>query len=180
MSSNKDQFDPKLPLEARRLHVVAVDGSDSSEKAFEWATKNTHPNDRLTVATGRGMSAKGLIPGFIKDHDFESADEAHKILNKYEQKCREEGRVCTMTRFEYERTPADFAKGLCSLATSSLASDIIMGSRGLSRSRSIFGSSSAATLNNCDVPITIIKDSVSNQILEGGSMKIMKEYGHEY
>ncbi len=40
-----------------------------------------------------------------------------------------------MTRFEYERTPADFAKSLCSLATSSLASDIIMGSRGLSRTK---------------------------------------------
>ncbi len=37
------------------------------------------------------MSFKGLIPGFIKDNDFQTADEANKILNKYEQKCKEAG-----------------------------------------------------------------------------------------
>jgi len=178
MSSNKG-FDPNFPLEARRVHVIAVDGSDSSDKAFDWAVRNTDPNDRFVVAKGRGMPAKALMPGFLKDSDMKAREDSANVLTQYEQKCKEAGRICNLTQFEYD-TPLGFAKEVCRLGKTSLAADIIMGSRGLSKTRALFGSSSAAVLNNCDMPITIIKANIAEDATHTVREKITKQLGHEY
>ncbi len=40
-------------FEGGAVHVIPVDGTESSDKAFEWAHRNSHPKDKFYIIHGR-------------------------------------------------------------------------------------------------------------------------------
>lgn len=64
-------------------HVIAIDGSDSSQEAFEYAANTLRPSDKFVILNVRqeGIFASIKSPQDTPDQDM--------LVDKYERQCHQ-------------------------------------------------------------------------------------------
>jgi nucleotide-binding universal stress UspA family protein len=140
--------DYKAPTDgSRRTIVVGVDRSRSARVALEHAERRAGPAGRLIVATvvtpisdAFGGAVRGL------------RDDRRAAAQELVQRLAADVAVETETRV-LDGSPAE---RLAELAREAGADEIVVGSRGFGRLRSLGGSVSHAVLNEADRPVVVI------------------------
>jgi len=144
-------------------HVVAIDGSADSDRAFSWAARSLPQRDRLLLIYGtRRLPVPGLEVTLL---DRKSIDEqrhkqrrrARALIKEYSQRCLDAGRVCAFQQVHYWST-GDLANQICHAAELNSARTVIAGSRGLGpMQRLVLGSVSTALLHQCQTTVVIAR-----------------------
>jgi nucleotide-binding universal stress UspA family protein len=121
-------------------HVVAIDDTENSEKAFKWACENLPKRDRLILV--HGLYSPSVYDWEVEDEATSAAimeRKRHKkylkgahatLVEKYKQKCDEANRECVFVGPKYHTT-SDLADKICGIAKMEGAKNVVCGSRGL-------------------------------------------------
>jgi len=155
--------------EKQPAQVVAVDGSEQSERAFRWACKWTPSDHTLVLVHGihRPEPPVPLIEAgqerwmrkqwsrALEEHEFM---ESARLMNRYQHLCKKNGRKCEWMAVPY-RTPSELSENICNAAQRSGASNIVCGSRGLGTlERALLGSTSSSLVHHCPANVSVIKE----------------------
>ena len=157
------------PLE--RLVLLPVDGSEHSERAFNWYLRNLHRHgDKVgimnvveppTMPASFVMMGPVVVPDEWHQEVKESVERSKKTTEMFKEKCDKAGVPCTV----YQET-CDFGAGekICQLAKDKGASSIVMGSRGLNfLRRTLLGSVSSYVVNHAHVPVVVTPPDMEEQ-----------------
>ena len=142
----------------KKTFLIAVDGSDASEKSIEYAAKLLHPEDYELLVSfvvediNFGMLGEGIAsPNF----HMQLTERGEEIVEKLAKKLDKAG-FDTIT----EVANGDPGTELCRLAEEREAAGIIIGRRGLGAvSEFLLGSVSQYVLHHAPCPVTIVSTS---------------------
>ena len=154
-----------MAVPKKRLILIPVDGSEHSERAFDWYLNNMkrkHDNVGIvniveppTLPATFMMMGPVIIPEEWNAEIQESMDKAKLVTRKYEDKCSQLKLPCSV----FTETAAAFGgpgETICQLAKDKNANGIVMGSRGLSfLRRALIGSVSAYVVGHAHIPVII-------------------------
>jgi len=141
-------------------HIVAVDGSTDSHRAFVWACNSLPRQDSLLVVNGMQVHDRSPELDWMEPVDWtKSADEtSNRLLKGYDGLCRAAGRQCSFESIEY-RNNTDLARRICSLAEAREAATVICGSRGSNNlDRMMLGSVSSGLVNRCRCSVLVARN----------------------
>eukprot|EP00020_Sapocribrum_chincoteaguense_P001764 CAMPEP_0170738680 /NCGR_PEP_ID=MMETSP0437-20130122/4769_1 /TAXON_ID=0 /ORGANISM="Sexangularia sp." /LENGTH=145 /DNA_ID=CAMNT_0011077109 /DNA_START=68 /DNA_END=505 /DNA_ORIENTATION=+ len=142
-------------------HVIAVDGSENSEWAFDYADRVFPKDHKFILFHGRSQTTN--IAGNVKAAHTRDRLEHHGILDHFLEKCKESGRECSM-RDPPHRSVSHLAENICIVGSNPEVASIVMGSRGLSSvQRAFLGSVSAAVVQSCEHPVTIVREPTKKE-----------------
>jgi len=145
-----------LGLKKGKNLVVAVDGSEESNLAFQYALEHSRPEDKLQMIHGEHV--------FVDSDStvYESLTTKH-LFRKFASQCEAENRNCEFETKTYTGGASTLSKGICDYAKNKHADAIIVGSRGYSGSKRILlGSLSSSLAKNCPCSISIIRKPVDS------------------
>eukprot|EP01089_Gocevia_fonbrunei_P021394 TRINITY_DN8300_c0_g4_i2.p1 TRINITY_DN8300_c0_g4~~TRINITY_DN8300_c0_g4_i2.p1 ORF type:complete len:161 (+),score=16.54 TRINITY_DN8300_c0_g4_i2:109-591(+) len=144
-------------------HYIAVDGSRNSEYAFWWACRNIPRNHRFVIFHGKYEPPrfKALMfpdPSEEREQLVKEVEQEHyEILDKYFTFCKDANRKCSIKTALY-RSPRELGGKICDQALSGGAESVVCASRGLGTfGKAIFGSTSSSILNECDIPVSVVR-----------------------
>eukprot|EP00112_Aurelia_sp_Birch-Aquarium-sp1_P004206 Seg1476.4 transcript_id=Seg1476.4/GoldUCD/mRNA.D3Y31 product="Universal stress protein A-like protein" protein_id=Seg1476.4/GoldUCD/D3Y31 len=148
-----------------RTIILPVDGSEHSERAFDWYLKNLKQDGDnlhiLNVVEPPKIPASFFSPVVVseeyKDDIEDVVKKSKETAGKFEAKCKQAGVSCTVSN-----EAADFGPGekICEVAKKHNASGIVMGSRGLNIIRkTLLGSVSSYVVNHSEVPVVVAPPS---------------------
>ena len=137
--------------------LVAVDGSENADRAFEYAAyiAKQCEAERLFVINviegfGRNISAWAKHDSVVKDLELSSKE----LLEKYKSK----GYSQAFTKVEIISTAGNAGEEILRAAEREKMDTIVMGSRGLSTaSKLLLGSVSHNVLHNATCPVMIVR-----------------------
>lgn len=148
--------------ESERTIVVAMDGSDHSENAFNWYVKNGfRTDDRLIIVycaeynsvNTQPVTLMSVDPALITNLIAQEEEHVKEIALKFHelvQKHKINGKVI--------RVNGEAGPGIVEMATKENASYIVIGSRGLGKfRRTLLGSVSDYVLHHASVPVVVCK-----------------------
>ncbi|XP_063714981.1 universal stress protein YxiE-like isoform X2 [Symsagittifera roscoffensis] len=153
----------------RRI-LIAVDGSENSEMAFDWYMNNLRDDKRDVLVLLHVSNSSHSMPIHsgvdIPQRSFDAFNEARRssssqivtdVVELYEDKAREAG----LNSSGYElihMNDGNTAKTICKYAKNNNIDHVIMGTRGFSKiRRKLLGSVSDYVLNNCIVSTTVVR-----------------------
>lgn len=146
------------------LHLVAIDGSSDSDRAFSWAVRTLPRHDKLLLVYGtRRVPLPGLEMTLLErrsavEHQLRLRRKARALAQHYARRCAEEGMECYFQRVEYWG-PNDLATQICRAADVHEARTVIAGSRGLgAMQRFVLGSVSTGLLHHCHPTVVIARE----------------------
>ena len=153
-------------MSQERLILIPVDGSEHSDRAFDWYLKHMRKNgDKVgivsvveppTLPATFMMMGPVVVPEEWNAEIQESMDKAKLITNKYEVKCKEQGLQHTVLH-DNASTFGGPGETICQIAREKNANGIVMGSRGLSLvKRALLGSVSSYVVGHSPVPVAIM------------------------
>lgn len=140
--------------------LIPVDGSERSERAFQWYCNNMHQSGNEVILlnandlpqTTAPYSYGCPFPHGWKEAVKESSAESERILQSYFKKCKDRNIKCRM--FTESDSPGE---AILRLAKEKSADHIVMGSRGRDPiSRTLAGSISYFCTHHSDVPISVV------------------------
>ncbi|EDO44746.1 predicted protein [Nematostella vectensis] len=154
--------------EKRRV-VIPVDGSQHSERAFNWYRQHVHePGDEVLIIHTQEQPTIPSSPyaygGTVLPDEWNKAvDEcivnAKKLIEEYNKKCKEQGMTCRL--FKGSGQPGET---ICQLAKDLSAKHVVMGSRGCGTiRRTLLGSVSDYCVHHSSVPVTVIPPTKKRQ-----------------
>jgi nucleotide-binding universal stress UspA family protein len=135
--------------------LVAVDGSENSEKALDTAINlAAELKDQLLIVTAVDIShlyGEGVV---VPQESMDSVySKAHEILNKAKSKAENEKVSCITEVLEGEPS-----RSILDYSTTNGAGLIVTGSRGLSAAKRIFlGSVSTRIVQESSIPVLVVK-----------------------
>ncbi|CAH3167550.1 unnamed protein product [Porites evermanni] len=145
----------------KRTVLVAVDGSEHSERAFDWYTKNFYKkDDEILVFHSHEHPSMPAAPypyGFdfsegFKQHLAESEKKARDLLESYYKKCQERSVKCRLIK-----ETGSPGEAVCKVAKERGVDHVVMGSRGLGTiNRALVGSVSDYCLHHAHVPVSVV------------------------
>ena len=155
-----------------RINCIAVDGSETSELAFNWYAKNYHrKSDTLIILHIHQLPQlpmMGILSGIYptsEEHRVkieESVKESESVVNKFKGLCKE--REIEFSDIVLEDNYKSPGYMICELAKKKAATVIVMGQRGLGAvSRAFLGSTSDYVLHHSNVPVIVIPPTTSPQ-----------------
>eukprot|EP01089_Gocevia_fonbrunei_P019720 TRINITY_DN7075_c0_g1_i1.p1 TRINITY_DN7075_c0_g1~~TRINITY_DN7075_c0_g1_i1.p1 ORF type:complete len:161 (+),score=8.15 TRINITY_DN7075_c0_g1_i1:86-568(+) len=141
-------------------HLFAVDAGEIAETAFDWACKNLPPKARFVIVHGEAQESEVVTLGENIIHlqtrytpSKNPSDDS--VLQKYKLLCAQNNRKCRFASIKYANT-SDLGASICAIAKHIQANSVLCGSRRHGPvGRTIFGSTSASILQECNCPITI-------------------------
>lgn len=152
---------------AERVVVVAVDGSDQADRAFNWYCENVNrPGDHVVVVFGAEYKVS-FMPGQVSESRLkEIQDEMSKeqqrvegLTNKYVAQMREKnikGEAVPITGKKPE-------EAIISKAEEVKAAMIVMGTRGLGTiRRTLMGSVSDYVVHHAGIPVIVVRSWLDN------------------
>jgi nucleotide-binding universal stress UspA family protein len=130
--------------------VVGFDGSEESRRAVEVAAERAGPDGtvipvHVTIAASNWLGASSYEP--VVEQAYE---QAQRVLDEIDDVETGDATV------EPELIEGDPAEALLRVAQSRGAREIVIGSRGLGRFRSLVGSTSRALLERADRPVVVV------------------------
>lgn len=157
--------------ESRNLpeHIVAVDGSEHSERAFEWACDQLPKDHTLVLVHGvhkpefrveampdsEGKWMEKQRRKAFEDYEFM---QSARTMHRYARLCRQHERKCEWMTVPY-RSATELSDNICSAAHRRGISNIVCGSRGLGTlERALLGSTSSGLVHNCPANVTVVRD----------------------
>lgn len=151
----------KQPGDGKKTVLVAVDGSEHSERAFDWYTNNFHRSgDEILVLHSHELPSVGAAPypyGFDfsegwKERVEESEKKARALLESYHTKCQEKNLKCKLIK-----ETGSPGESVCKVVKERNVDHLVMGSRGLGTvSRALVGSVSDYCLHHASVPVSVV------------------------
>ncbi|PFX26770.1 uncharacterized protein LOC111328504 [Stylophora pistillata] len=145
----------------KRTVLVAVDGSEHSERAFDWYAKNFYrKDDEILVFHAEEVPTLPATPypyGFEfadgwKKHLEESDKKSRTLLESYYKKCQESNLKCRLIK--ENGTPGE---AVCRVIKERKVDHVVVGSRGLGTvSRALVGSVSDYCLHHSSVPVSVV------------------------
>jgi len=133
----------------RRKHVVCVDNTDESLRAFRYAAKHLPRGDRLILT-------HGLYEG-LSGHDEVDEQRMARVRDKYLTACADFDRKCEFRPFSYYST-GDFGDQVCNLAERTGALSVVVGKRAevSDMRRTLLGSASRSVTSSCRLPVKVV------------------------
>lgn len=155
-----------MAREGQRKVLVALDGSESSDHAFEWYLKHLRqPNDYVYGIMVPEYTFSGVTVGPLADPQALSEDfvKQYKVVDKkcsdYAQKLRDNNIAGQVEPVSGDKPGPTIIR----MAESNKIDTIVMGTRGLGKFKKFFlGSVSQYVVNHASVPVSVIplnKDS---------------------
>jgi len=140
--------------------VVAVDGSEGSELAFQFALKNSQPQDTLRIFCGNFAQLK-MEDEISKDVERDKENERTKqLFKRLGEECKAQNRKCVFDTVSFIGGTSALSDGICGYALALEADRLVVGARGLSAwKRALLGSVSSNLALSCPVSVTIVKNS---------------------
>eukprot|EP00245_Coleochaete_scutata_P006028 TRINITY_DN20139_c0_g1_i1.p1 TRINITY_DN20139_c0_g1~~TRINITY_DN20139_c0_g1_i1.p1 ORF type:complete len:203 (-),score=49.04 TRINITY_DN20139_c0_g1_i1:713-1321(-) len=164
-------------VSSRRKIVIAVDHSDDSAKAVDWAIENhLRKADNVTLlhitSPAETLDAPGVFAAFtdttmppdaVKDYNAEVArreeELTQKLVQKFTKKCNDAKISCTFHAVK----DVDARERICTEVERLDADTLIMGSRGMGPvKRLLLGSVSDYAVNNCRCPVVVVRPKNKN------------------
>ncbi|XP_076448281.1 universal stress protein YxiE-like isoform X2 [Babylonia areolata] len=147
-----------------RKVVLAVDGSDNAEHAFDWYVKNMHkPNNELVLAHCPETFANVTMmsPGKVQELMTEAEAKIKNIETKYEGKMDKAGIKGQFVRLVNQDKPGS---AICECALEHGATYIVTGTRGLGKiRRTLMGSVSDYVIHHAHVPVLVVRHKDGKQ-----------------
>lgn len=154
-----------LKMSQHRFIFVSVDGSEHSDRAFDWYLQNMRQKgDKIgivnvieppSVPATFMMMGPVVVPEEWNAEIQDCLDKSKLVTKKFEKRCEENGLEHTVLT-ESACTIGGPGETICQLARENHANGIIMGSRGLSAFRRAFiGSVSSYVVGHSPVPVII-------------------------
>ncbi|KAL9967151.1 hypothetical protein ACROYT_G025324 [Oculina patagonica] len=146
--------------------LIPVDGSENSERAFQWYCNNLHQTNNEVILVHANDLPQSNMPyhyGYPFPDGWEktvkkSAAESEHILQSFFEKCKERNIKCRM--FMESDRPSE---AILRLAKQQNADHIVMGSRGRDPiSRALFGSISYFCTHHSEVPVSVVPPVIPN------------------
>jgi len=149
-----------------RIDMIAIDGSDQAQYAFDWYLENMHrEGDSVVLVHCAEFNIDIGLPGAaadvnaicaqVKKRQDEIASLTETFMNKLRAK-KIEGKLLT---------PQGDKPGtlICKAATEQNASSILMGTRGLGTiRRTLLGSVSEYVIHHAACPVTVVRNPNDN------------------
>ena len=150
-------------MDPKRVILLPVDGSEHSERAFNWYLNHLHKkSDHLgivnvlepsLVPTSYLVMGPMVQPEEWQEKITDDVNNSKEVVDKFKARCEKEGIPCSV---HVEASEYGTGQMICDLAKKERASGIVMGSRGLNLvSRALVGSVSSYVLNHSNVPVVI-------------------------
>lgn len=143
--------------EAPRVVCIAVDGSEHSERAFDWYKKEIyHKGDRLVVVHSHELHPPAL-PHAMATEEWKKEVQKHEkyikdLEDKFKLKC-EEMQVSAKIIIQGGHP----GEHVCKVAKKEHAALIVCGSRGMGTvRRTILGSTSDYIIHHAHVPVVVV------------------------
>ncbi|PRP88764.1 hypothetical protein PROFUN_00232 [Planoprotostelium fungivorum] len=130
----------------RRNIVLAVDGDSTSDRAFQFVTKQASSSDTIHIVHA---SAEGDNP---------QKAESLKILSRYADKCAALKKHCQLETIFYSGGDKDIAKAIAEKTKQIDATQLVVGHRSQSEEKKKMGSVSRYLLERSPCPLLIVKD----------------------
>ncbi|XP_031569610.1 universal stress protein A-like protein [Actinia tenebrosa] len=149
-------------MSSKKKVVIPVDGSEHSEKAFEWYRNHIHEKDDEllvlhvqeppTVPSSPYPYGGTVLPDEWNKAVDQTIADAAKIIDYYGKKCQQQGLKCKLYKGSGKA-----GESICQLAEDQEANQILMGSRGCGKvRRTLMGSVSDYCVHHSNVPVTVI------------------------
>eukprot|EP00794_Sanderia_malayensis_P004168 gene4168-4722_t len=146
-----------------RVIVVPIDGSDHSQRAFDWYVEHLHKKGDhvklLNIVEPPKVPASFMVMGPLVTPDEwhlqmrQNVEKSKDIAGSYEKQCENAGIKCSVTIESSELGPGD---KICETAKANDAVGVVMGSRGLNVLRRTFlGSVSSYVVNHSPCPVVV-------------------------
>lgn len=139
--------------------VVAVDGSEGSRLAFQYALR-TSPS-ALPIRVFHIERPELVLGGDGVYRSFDGQQTTPKtkeFLKRLEDECKAQNRTCIFDSRKSMGTSSSISEGICDYGLNHQAESIVVGARGLSTvSRFLLGSVSGSLAQNCACSISIVK-----------------------
>ena len=154
MDDTKDQ---------KRVILLPVDGSEHSERAFNWYLNHLHKKgdhvgivnvmEPAKVPASFMVMGPMVAPAEWHEQITEDINSSKKVLDGFKKRCEKEGIPCSV---QMETSEYGAGQKICDIAKEKGASGIVMGSRGLNFiRRTLLGSVSSYVVNHADVPVVV-------------------------
>lgn len=148
---------------ASRVILMPVDGSEHSDRAFDWYVQNMHrKGDQVgivNIVEPPKVPASFMVMGPLVTPDewhrqlHENVEKSKKVAENYKIMCEKAGIDCSVY---IEGTEDNAGEKICQMVKEKEASGVIMGSRGLNFLRRTFlGSVSSYVVNHSNVPVVV-------------------------
>ncbi|XP_031573742.1 uncharacterized protein LOC116307610 [Actinia tenebrosa] len=154
---------------AERRVVLAIDGSNYSDEAFNFYCENLHKeNDLILVIHAFELN---IIPtasypyGLVyaeqwSDLSREANEESEEVLRKIGRKCEEHSKQNDKFKFELYKEDGKPGEVICKFAQDKKAEMIVIGCRGLGAiGRTLLGSVSDYCVHNAHIPVAVVRSS---------------------
>lgn len=156
--SRKDSY---LTRDDEPNHVIAVDESENTERAFLWACENYPESHRFLITHGKYVptSFTGKVPPTGHDLDEEERIETNhkRVFEKYNSLCKANNRACEFHSVDF-LTANDLGKKICDVAKRTHSKSVVCSSRDLGKfGKVMLGSTSDTLLSDCDSSVTVVK-----------------------
>ncbi|XP_076469356.1 putative universal stress protein SERP1273 [Babylonia areolata] len=149
---------------AERKVLLAVDGSENAEYAFEWYVSNMHrPENKLILVHCPETLANVTVmsPSKVQDMMNESEIKIKSIETKFETKMNKNGMKGHFVRLDSQDKPGS---AICQCAEDQGVTYIVTGTRGLGKlRRTIMGSVSDYVIHHAHVPVLVVRSKDSKQ-----------------
>jgi len=134
----------------RKVDIVCVDGSSSSDKALLHAFEGKPKDHRLMLL--HGVYSPASVP-------FRVDNEINHLADHYHEMCERAGRECHVAYFNF-KSNREFGEGVCQFQNYGNVRSITIGKRAHTSSlrRMMLGSSSQSVMEHCDIPVTLVAE----------------------
>ena len=151
-----------------RVILMPVDGSEHSERAFNWYLTHMHREDDhigiVNIVEPPKVPASFMVMGPLVTPDewhkqlHENVEKSKSIADGYKKMCEKAGVQCSVYVEGTENSPGE---KICQMVKEKEASGVVMGSRGLNFLRRTFlGSVSSYVMNHSGVPVVVTPPKV--------------------
>ena len=132
--------------------VVGYDGSETAREAVAYATERAGTHGRVIVVHAYGSRPDWLAPTYQQMADDQQSH-GRAVLDAL---LLEAGNALLDRDFELELAEGPPAKAIAKVAADRDADEIVIGSRGFGKARSVLGSVSHELLHEADRPVVVI------------------------
>jgi nucleotide-binding universal stress UspA family protein len=144
------------PADRRTPHrpciVVGYDGSEAAREAVAYAAERAGSDGRLFIVHAYGSHPDWLDPPYQQMADQQESH-GRAVLDAL---LLEAGNALLDLDFELELAHGPAAKAIAKVAADKDADEIVIGSRGFGKARSVLGSVSHELLHEADRPVVVI------------------------
>ncbi|KAK7102367.1 universal stress protein YxiE-like [Littorina saxatilis] len=148
----------------QRKVLLAVDGSENSEYAFDWYVSNMHKEENTLVLVHCPETLANVTmmsPGKVQDLINEGETKTKSIETKFEFKMNKARIRGEFVRLDNAEKPG---AAICECAAEKNVTYVVTGTRGLGKiRRTIMGSVSDYVIHHAHVPVLVVRHKEGKQ-----------------